>query len=368
MSLNTVVDVHKNCEVNGIPTAYHFKKRCGRTGPFCLKRTDSDINAISDALKQLESYRHVATSVAIGKLRAVRKRCHRFQGRYGQAIKAQDSRVVQQLHAALDARIDAVATAIMGGGREQNIEEIEERIFESFYTDVQSRHAGGPGRTLDKHYQMERATTRHVPAGGTKGWLESGSKLTLNNWLDTVNKWKKEDTSFALNQSFETKGVEYLDATQRQGFEIRIQGGRVSNADGSIAHTGGMRSVTLGSGWGIFVVSFGGQFYLGEHTVGEFHHSSFLSGNPVLAAGEIAINNGSIVGLTNKTGHYKAREEELDNVLNMLSRNGVNINNIAVQDPFRKPNKWFAGADAMAAKGKLATLGDSTAEKPRVAT
>lgn len=368
MSLNTQCDVHKNNEVNGIPTAYYFKKRCGRTGPFSMKRTDSDINAIAEALKKLETYRHIANIPAVGKLRAVRKSCYRFKNRYGKPNKAQDARVVDQLKAALDDRIDRVATAVMGAGRDQNIMDIDERIFEGFYTDVQSRHAGGPGRSLHKSYQLERATIRHVPGSKTKDWLDSNSKLTLNDWLDTVHKWDNEDSSIFLNQSYETKGVEYLDAIQRQGYEIRIQGGRVTNSDGSIAHTGNMRSITLGPGWGIFVVSFGGQFYLGEHTVGEFHHSSFLSGSPVLAAGEIAINNGAIVGLTNKTGHYKSREEELNRVLTMFSRNGVDINDIAVQDPFRKPNQWFKGADAIAVKSKLATLGDSTATKPNVAT
>jgi hypothetical protein len=113
-------------------------------------------------------------------------------------------------------------------------------------------------------------------------------------------------------------------------------------------------------------MDFDGQLYLGEHTVGEFHHSSFLSGMPVREGGEVAINNGVIVGLTNKTGHYKSRPQELNYVMSRLILNFVDVSNIAVQDPFKKPGHWFTGTDAIGVNCELAQLGASTSAKPMV--
>jgi hypothetical protein len=50
-----------------------------------------------------------------------------------------------------------------------------------------------------------------------------------------------------------------------------------------------------GKGWGIFVCDPTGNLYLGTHKVGRFHHSSFLEGTAVIAAGEMVVENGQIL-------------------------------------------------------------------------
>ena len=46
-------------------------------------------------------------------------------------------------------------------------------------------------------------------------------------------------------------------------------------------------------------------FILLIHEFAKFHHSSFLAGEKVAAAGEIIIENGIIKEITNGSGHYR---------------------------------------------------------------
>ncbi|HUI44309.1 MAG TPA: hypothetical protein VL523_20275, partial [Terriglobia bacterium] len=69
--------------------------------------------------------------------------------------------------------------------------------------------------------------------------------------------------------------------------------------------TDGLSTVFSGDGWGIFVVDFQNNLYIHKHIEGDFHHSSFLSGDAVTAAGEITVNEqGWISVITAKSGHY----------------------------------------------------------------
>ncbi len=43
------------------------------------------------------------------------------------------------------------------------------------------------------------------------------------------------------------------------------------------------------------------------YTRRRFHHSSFLAGAPVKAAGEWLVVDGQVMAITDKTGHYKVQ-------------------------------------------------------------
>jgi hypothetical protein len=86
--------------------------------------------------------------------------------------------------------------------------------------------------------------------------------------------------------------------------------------------TANMSSAFSGKGWGVFVCSMPMRDYLnsktGEyifcntHRTGYDHHSSFLAGAPVMAAGEwIVDTTGKIRVLTGKSGHYKPEWQNL---------------------------------------------------------
>ncbi|MEO5859349.1 MAG: hypothetical protein ABIR33_10405 [Pyrinomonadaceae bacterium] len=71
-----------------------------------------------------------------------------------------------------------------------------------------------------------------------------------------------------------------------------------------------------GKGWGIFVVSPEGKIYGGTHKAGKHHHSSFLGGGMVMAAGEIVCYGGIPRMITAKSGHYAPTPENLRNFVN----------------------------------------------------
>ena len=81
----------------------------------------------------------------------------------------------------------------------------------------------------------------------------------------------------------------------------------------------------------IFVVDLNGNMYIHEPLDGFFHHSSFVKGMPVLAAGEIKFFDGRIVSLNNKSGHYKPDQESLDLPLSFFHEAGVRIEPEAIE-------------------------------------
>jgi hypothetical protein len=102
------------------------------------------------------------------------------------------------------------------------------------------------------------------------------------------------------------RGVKYLDAASRISYRVDIQNGVLHWANRRLdTKIQNLQTVFSGIGWGIWVLSPDGDFYTGSHKVGEFHHSSFLSGEPVKAAGEWQVSNGQIDYITGKTGHYR---------------------------------------------------------------
>lgn len=74
----------------------------------------------------------------------------------------------------------------------------------------------------------------------------------------------------------------------------------------------------------IFVIDQAGDLLLKSgHETGRFHHSSFVAGAAVAAAGEMTVHHGRILALSNSSGHYAPQRSSLGPVLQHLSRMGV---------------------------------------------
>ncbi len=356
--------------VNGIPTGYRFKKSLWRTGiAGGLKKAEPQIDAIYEALKEAETFRNIYTTGAIHRLRDVRYLCYKAKNNYIEFQK--DLEGIQKLSLALSAQIEAIALRLSGPSNRMALQPQDMAgygKFQSFYDNVSMKHGGGVGRTLGAGYQNERFGLNNN-GNLTSAWVNSGTKMGIQAWVDTVYLWDQQDgASRSADQSIIAigpQGVRYLDVVDRLDYFLDLSGGvaRLSDPGQSLAHTGGFVSKS-GVGWGIYTVGFHRNMYLGEHITGEFHHSSFFSGAPVLAAGEIMVNRGRVVGLTNKTGHYKAGPAELAEALKVLRVNGVNVHNVAVTDPFRAEGKFYHGDEVLAANGDLTNMGAPTMQPP----
>lgn len=84
-------------------------------------------------------------------------------------------------------------------------------------------------------------------------------------------------------------------------------------------------------GWACFVMSMYDVIYVGVHEGGRFHHSSFLCGAPVLAAGMIKVEQGVITGFHEKNGHYQCSTEHMMRFFKIIEqRTGQDLSQVKV--------------------------------------
>ena len=133
------------------------------------------------------------------------------------------------------------------------------------------------------------------------------------------------------------KNVAYLNDSERAPYEIFIQHDKIVNNKGKLFETTGSVEINIGgeaiiSNKAIYVMSEKGEIYISKSSeYGKFHHSSFLSGENVAAAGDIIIEKGIIKEISNSSGHYRPNFESVKkNMLDEISNRGyfsIGINN-----------------------------------------
>ncbi|MCG7500824.1 hypothetical protein MHM83_02970 [Tenacibaculum sp. Mcav3-52] len=121
------------------------------------------------------------------------------------------------------------------------------------------------------------------------------------------------------------KNVKYLSKSEVDELEIFVQYDKIVDVKGNLIDTNnsisiaedGFKAITNRA---IFVMSDRGEIYLSKlNKYGEFHHSSFLQGGKVSAAGEIVIEKGVIKEITNNSGHYRPLLKDVkENILKEL--------------------------------------------------
>ncbi len=117
--------------------------------------------------------------------------------------------------------------------------------------------------------------------------------------------------------------VKYLNSAERAQYELFVQAGKLVDKNGNLYDTKSASSAFSG-GRAIFVMGKTGRIFANKsHSVGKFHHSSFLAGQPVGAAGEIKVDNGEIKLISNKSGHYKPSKMYIDQFLKELKTRGI---------------------------------------------
>ena len=148
--------------------------------------------------------------------------------------------------------------------------------------------------------------------------------LSFPDWLKTEEGRGLTAGIDALYQTRDgtPKKVRHLGAVERSHYELRFVGGRFyrlmdDNQPFSTAHHR-TDPDDANQGWGIFVMSRQNRIYSHSKTVGVFHHSSFLGGEPTKAAGCLCVDRGRIVGVNLASGHYKPGRVQMLNLLRAL--------------------------------------------------
>jgi hypothetical protein len=118
--------------------------------------------------------------------------------------------------------------------------------------------------------------------------------------------------------------VKYLNSDERKAFKLTVRNGLLYDAQDRLFDTRNATTAWGESGKAIYVMDHSGNLYASNQQVsGKFHHSSFLSGAPAAAAGELVVVRGVIQHMNRRTGHYKASKEQLQQCANHLVSAGV---------------------------------------------
>ena len=62
-----------------------------------------------------------------------------------------------------------------------------------------------------------------------------------------------------------------------------------------------------------------------DQKYGRVHHSTLLAGAPVIAAGEMLIDTGELISISNESGHYRPPPSSLDVADRILALMGVDV-------------------------------------------
>jgi hypothetical protein len=142
-------------------------------------------------------------------------------------------------------------------------------------------------------------------------WKSSDTKDDLNTWLQSIQ----------LPETF--KKMQFLDERSRKEYEMHVdQEGRVFTAkDGYL---------TLSQKESLFVIGPDERWYVAKQEKRRFHHCSFFAGGAVKSAGQLIVEKGKIIAISNESGHYEPSKEMLDRALTSLQQQGVDTQHIQV--------------------------------------
>lgn len=208
--------------------------------------------------------------------------------------------------------MESIAQAVTNEAEDLNVRLLHGPANWKKIGELVNPHLGAKAKEVHRSYWLEYLDEDHRPgfalAAKFKEWREAPG-----NPLKQVSFWEYARTHAATK-------VKYLtDLTIRSATLIEFKGDVMYRAyDDSQFQTQGLKTVVSGDGWGIFVVSPEGEMYAGKHIEGEFHHSSFLAGGPVMAAGELVVVNGEVRVITAKSGHYTPSRRNMHTLVTRL--------------------------------------------------
>ncbi len=126
--------------------------------------------------------------------------------------------------------------------------------------------------------------------------------------------------------------VDFLSESERETHRLTVQDGKIINADGAPFDTSSDAGTGSQSSRAIFIMTSDGALYASKHSARcKFHHSSFLAGAPVAAAGEIEVRDGQLLFLSNDSGHYEPPSSITEQALFEFERLGVDTRHVETE-------------------------------------
>lgn len=216
------------------------------------------------------------------------------------------------------------------------------------------------GKSLSKGYWIESIAPHFAPHDTFNAFKEwERLPNTAKPYLD----WLREEylpriflsSEATKAQTILNSRVSYLTEIEREDKEIYINNGIILNSAEEPFHTGSLSTSFSGKGWAIYVMATDNKIYAHSHETGIFHHSSFLSGGRVKAAGEIAVDQGRLVGISPKSGHYQPDAAMFLNMLTWLHSHNISLSGIAAwPDVAKRPAEFYDALAVMQNGGRAA--------------
>src|SRR5579875_3829954 len=190
----------------------------------------------------------------------------------------------------------------------------------------------GQWRRIEEFVENAKADLASSPARRQE--LAQRGINSLGDYMRLVFGWTQQDVQEYLSGDklvVDKVKVKYLAPDERKEFELLGANPFHQGSQRRVFTTDGMFSKFSGEGYGIYVMDQQGHLYADRHRVGLFHHSSFLAGGDVAAAGELKVSSsGELQHLTSKSGHYRPSPAELWQVVEEMRRRGVSLQSFVV--------------------------------------
>ncbi|KAH7301362.1 hypothetical protein KP509_23G021900 [Ceratopteris richardii] len=156
-------------------------------------------------------------------------------------------------------------------------------------------------------------------------WEQSSTKEPFFYWLD-VGEGKDVDLPHCKRSKLQKQLIKYLGPKERINYEVIVDEGKLRyRRSQELVHT------PKGDKW-IFVMSAGGQLYVGQKQKGSFQHSSFLAGGVAKAAGRLQVNHGTLELMEAHSGHYRPTQENFTCLVKVLKELGTDLSTAKVQN------------------------------------
>lgn len=302
-----------------------------------------------DALKAARNYKEAKDLRKADIWYRVVRRGHwenRGEGKYGALPTAEGIKRVDHAIPATPAMVEEANRHLgrLGYGetfKYQEFLKLEDRMFTDRRGQVRSLYEG------DQKYKKEEKPApggKTIAAGLVDAWDDD---ITQGRLTNAGLQQKLRDLDIDRNQ-MGSYIVRYNRSNpERAALELKPgNGGITQGTPPTLFSTNNMHSVASGAKYAIFAMSRSGRIYATNHRISRVHHTSPLAGGDVAAAGEMVVQNGVLLCITNKSGHYAPNERHLVQVLQEVqSRFKVNL--ATVQLKFFDASKsvfWPGGA------------------------
>ena len=175
--------------------------------------------------------------------------------------------------------------------------------------------------------------TRHAATAGAAGeagfenWLRSPTDDYWQTTAGQMSATPTEDDRFLFDYMDRCEmstgfrnGITYIPNREKHKFLAIFENQQwvTPYSDGPSTRTDGKLLLDTAGRHVIYAMDNNGQLYVQPNDANTLNHCSFLSGQPVVCAGEIEFKNGKLVYISNGSGHYRPQTEQLRQAIRVL--------------------------------------------------